>query len=123
MSKGKSDAFTQATLLDLYDPDRSKEVLYRGQRSEFADFQEAFTKAVKASKDGTGVYFLSETVTSPSLSSLRADALAGAPPGRSSRCGGRGSGRSAQGRSSRYPRLECTDPNTVPPREEDTIIS
>ncbi len=31
MSKGKSDAFTQATLLDLYDPDRSKHVLYRGQ--------------------------------------------------------------------------------------------
>jgi MoCo/4Fe-4S cofactor protein with predicted Tat translocation signal len=67
MAKGKSDALTQATLLDLYDPDRSKEVLYRGQRSEFADFQEAFTKAVKATKDGTGVYFLSETVTSPTL--------------------------------------------------------
>jgi molybdopterin-containing oxidoreductase family iron-sulfur binding subunit len=67
MAKGKSDALTQATLLDLYDPDRSKEVLYRGQHSEFADFQEAFTKAVKASKDGTGVYFLSETVTSPTL--------------------------------------------------------
>ena len=26
MSKGKSDAFTQATLLDLYDPDRAKNV-------------------------------------------------------------------------------------------------
>src|SRR5580698_2492412 len=35
MSKGKSDALTQATLLDLYDPDRSKEVLYRGTPSEF----------------------------------------------------------------------------------------
>jgi molybdopterin-containing oxidoreductase family iron-sulfur binding subunit len=67
MAKGKSDALTQATLLDLYDPDRSKEVLYRGQRSEYADFQEAFTGAVKATKDGTGVYFLSETVTSPTL--------------------------------------------------------
>ena len=31
MSRGKSDAFTQATLLDLYDPDRSQHVLYRGQ--------------------------------------------------------------------------------------------
>ena len=31
MSKGKSDALTQATLLDLYDPDRSKEVMFRGQ--------------------------------------------------------------------------------------------
>jgi hypothetical protein len=59
--------FTQATLLDLYDPDRSKEVRYRGQPSEFADFQEAFTTAVKKSKDGTGIYFLSETITSPTL--------------------------------------------------------
>jgi molybdopterin-containing oxidoreductase family iron-sulfur binding subunit len=67
MTKGKSDVFTQATLLDLYDPDRSKEVLYRGQRAEYADFVEAFAKAVKATKDGTGVYFLSETVTSPTL--------------------------------------------------------
>src|SRR5580693_6643469 len=33
MSKGKSDAFTQATLLDMYDPDRSKEVRFRGQPS------------------------------------------------------------------------------------------
>src|SRR5580700_2971331 len=67
MSKGKSDVFTQASLLDLYDPDRSKEVLYRGAGSQYADFQEAFTNAVKATKDGTGVYFLSETITSPTL--------------------------------------------------------
>jgi MoCo/4Fe-4S cofactor protein with predicted Tat translocation signal len=67
MTKGKSDAFTQATLLDLYDPDRSKEVLYRGQASEYADFQQAFTAAVKKTGDGTGVYFLSETITSPTL--------------------------------------------------------
>src|SRR5580692_10116042 len=31
--KGKSDAFTQASLLDLYDPDRSKEVKLRGEGS------------------------------------------------------------------------------------------
>ncbi|HEX9202036.1 MAG TPA: 4Fe-4S dicluster domain-containing protein, partial [Acidobacteriaceae bacterium] len=69
MSKGKSDSFTQATLLDLYDPDRSKEVRYRGQPSEYADFQEAFTNAVKKSAGGQGVYFLSETITSPTLAS------------------------------------------------------
>ena len=67
MSKGKSDVFTQASLLDLYDPDRSKEVLFRGQPSEYADFQQAFTNAVKKTGDGTGIYFLSETVTSPTL--------------------------------------------------------
>ena len=57
----------RATLLDLYDPDRSKDVLFRGEPSELADFVEAFTTAVKASKDGTGIYFLSETITSPTL--------------------------------------------------------
>ncbi len=67
MSKGKSDAFTQATLLDLYDPDRSKEVRLRGQTSEWADFQKAFSSAVKKSGDGQGIYFLSETITSPTL--------------------------------------------------------
>jgi molybdopterin-containing oxidoreductase family iron-sulfur binding subunit len=67
MSKGKSDAFTQATLLDLYDPDRSKQVLYRGQPSDYAEFQKAFSTAVKSSSGGAGVYFLSETITSPTL--------------------------------------------------------
>ncbi len=67
MSKGKSDAFTQATLLDLYDPDRSKEVLYRGAPSSWSDFQQAFTAAVKQTSGGQGVYFLSETITSPTL--------------------------------------------------------
>jgi len=67
MSKGKSDAFTQATLLDLYDPDRSKEVHFRGQTSEWADFQAAFSSALKQSNGGQGIYFLSETITSPTL--------------------------------------------------------
>ncbi len=42
MAKGKSDATTQGTLLDLYDPDRSHGVFYRGQASNFGLFQEAF---------------------------------------------------------------------------------
>jgi MoCo/4Fe-4S cofactor protein with predicted Tat translocation signal len=67
MSKGKSDAFTQGTLLDLYDPDRSKEVLYRGTTSEWSKFQEAFAGAAKKTAGGQGIYFLSETITSPTL--------------------------------------------------------
>ncbi len=67
MSKGKSDAYTQATLLDLYDPDRSKEVRLRGQPSEWADFQQAFSTAAKKMNGGEGIYFLSETITSPTL--------------------------------------------------------
>jgi MoCo/4Fe-4S cofactor protein with predicted Tat translocation signal len=69
MSKGKSDAFTQATLLDLYDPDRSQHVLYRGHTSAWGDFQQAFATAAKKLDGGQGLYFLSETITSPTLAS------------------------------------------------------
>ncbi len=67
MSKGKSDAITQGTLLDLYDPDRSHEVKARGETSSFENFQTTFATAVKKSGNGQGIYFLSETVTSPTL--------------------------------------------------------
>ncbi len=67
MSKGKSDVFTQATLLDLYDPDRSQHVLHRGEVSGWGEFQEAFAGAAKKLNGGQGLYFLSETITSPTL--------------------------------------------------------
>src|SRR5882757_6569798 len=67
MSKGKSDAFTQATLLDLYDPDRSQHVLHRGEVSSWQKFQEEFTTAAKRASGGQGIYFLSDTITSPTL--------------------------------------------------------
>jgi molybdopterin-containing oxidoreductase family iron-sulfur binding subunit len=67
MSKGKSDVLTQASLLDLYDPDRSKEVLFHGATGSWADFQEAFSKAAQSTGTGEGIYFLSETITSPTL--------------------------------------------------------
>ena len=67
MSKGKSDAFTQASLLDLYDPDRSQHPRFRGDQSDFGAFQQSFAKAVADTKTGEGVVFLSETITSPTL--------------------------------------------------------
>jgi molybdopterin-containing oxidoreductase family iron-sulfur binding subunit len=67
MSKGKSDAFTQASLLDLYDPDRSQHPRFRGEQSDFGSFQQQFAAAVEATDTGAGVYFLSETITSPTL--------------------------------------------------------
>jgi MoCo/4Fe-4S cofactor protein with predicted Tat translocation signal len=67
VSKGKSDAFTQATLLDLYDPDRSQHVLHRGEVSSWGEFQQAFATAAKKTSGGQGIYFLSETITSPTL--------------------------------------------------------
>jgi molybdopterin-containing oxidoreductase family iron-sulfur binding subunit len=64
---GSSDPFTQGTLLDLYDPDRSQHVTYRGESREWAEFAQEFRLKVASSKDGTGIYFLSATVTSPTL--------------------------------------------------------
>ena len=66
MAKGKSDAITQGTLLDLYDPDRSRNVRFRGQESSFGDFQKALLTTARTTQ-GTGLYFLSETITSPTL--------------------------------------------------------
>ena len=67
MSKGKSDAYSQGTLLDLYDPDRSQHPVYRGETSEFGYFQQMFATAAKKMQGGAGLYFLSETITSPTL--------------------------------------------------------
>ena len=64
---GSSDPYSQGTLLDLYDPDRSQHVLYRGESREWGEFAEAFRSKVASTKDGTGIYFLSATITSPTL--------------------------------------------------------
>jgi molybdopterin-containing oxidoreductase family iron-sulfur binding subunit len=66
-NQGSSDPFTQATLLDLYDPDRSQHVTYRGENREWAEFAQEFRQKVASTKDGSGIYFLSETITSPTL--------------------------------------------------------
>ena len=68
-NKGGSDPLTQGTLLDLYDPDRSQHPTYRGETRTWGAFQGAWraTLADKKSSGGTGIYFLSGTVTSPTL--------------------------------------------------------
>ena len=69
MAHGSSDAITQGTLLALYDPDRSQHILYRGEVREWGAFLAAFRSmlADKKASGGTGLYFLSSTVTSPTL--------------------------------------------------------
>ncbi len=72
-SLGAATAMQQAAILGLYDPDRSATVLEGGKESDWTKF-EAAVKSLSLG-DGNGLRFLSETVTSPSLSSMRADAL------------------------------------------------
>ena len=68
-TRGGSDPITQATLLDLYDPDRSQHVTYRGEQRNWAAFLAAYRGmlADKKASGGGGLYFLSATVTSPTL--------------------------------------------------------
>jgi molybdopterin-containing oxidoreductase family iron-sulfur binding subunit len=66
-NQGSSDVFSQGALLDLYDPDRSQHVTYRGENREWAEFAQEFRIKVAETKDGTGIYFLSSTITSPTL--------------------------------------------------------
>ncbi len=65
--KGGSDPFSQASVLDLYDPDRSQHAMFRGENREWTEFVEAFRSKLVETRDGTGIYFLSATITSPTL--------------------------------------------------------
>jgi len=68
-SLGASDVYAQASILSLYDPDRSQAVLKDGQTSTWEDFIGALNGALAAQrgKGGAGLRILTETVTSPTL--------------------------------------------------------
>jgi MoCo/4Fe-4S cofactor protein with predicted Tat translocation signal len=69
VNRGTSDPLTQGSLLDLYDPDRSQRVIYRGEVRQFAAFLASFRAVLsdKKASGGAGLYILSDTVTSPTL--------------------------------------------------------
>ncbi len=83
-SLGATDVLAQASLLGMYDPDRSQEVLYRGNPSTW----QAFMTQIRAKLDenrvdgGAGVRFLTETVTSPTLVAQMRQILAELPNAR-----------------------------------------
>jgi MoCo/4Fe-4S cofactor protein with predicted Tat translocation signal len=68
-SLGATDAFAQAAVLTLYDPDRSQVVLQRGQISTWNAFLTALSPALEGQRlqGGAGLRVLTETVTSPTL--------------------------------------------------------
>jgi MoCo/4Fe-4S cofactor protein with predicted Tat translocation signal len=68
-SLGSTNAFTQASILNLYDPDRAQTVMYGGEIRSWTDFQGAVTglaTMIKAS-NGDGFRILTGTITSPTL--------------------------------------------------------
>jgi MoCo/4Fe-4S cofactor protein with predicted Tat translocation signal len=66
-SLGGATAQTSATVLSLYDPDRSQVLTERGEARTWEQLFRALQDALAASGDGTGVRFLTETVTSPTF--------------------------------------------------------
>jgi MoCo/4Fe-4S cofactor protein with predicted Tat translocation signal len=66
-NRGSSDVYTQGLLMDLYDPDRSKRVTSRGENREWSELVRTMKDAAAQSNGGTGFYFLSATITSPTL--------------------------------------------------------
>ena len=62
-SLGASSVHAQASLMDLYDPDRAQQITYLGDERTWEDFLRAWTIA----GDGAGLRILTETVISPTL--------------------------------------------------------
>src|SRR5438105_2668918 len=68
-----TDIFSQASILGLYDPDRSQTPLYRGETRPWTSFIAEIRGAIERENDGlkakrgAGLRFLTETITSPSL--------------------------------------------------------
>ena len=67
-SLGASDAFMQASVLGLYDPDRSQVVRKLGDTATWSEFIAAVQPALNAAKtNGAGFRLLTQTITSPTL--------------------------------------------------------
>ncbi len=68
-SLGATDLFAQASILDLYDPDRSRQPTRKGLMKSWADFAAELGENQKGWGDGEGVRILTGAVTSPTLAS------------------------------------------------------
>jgi MoCo/4Fe-4S cofactor protein with predicted Tat translocation signal len=68
-SRGATDAFAQASVLGLYDPDRSQVIRNVGEIRPWSAFLDAVRRALEAqrARGGAGLRLLTETITSPTL--------------------------------------------------------
>src|ERR1700730_9497440 len=80
-SLGAIDAFSQASVLGLYDPDRSQAEIHDGRIGSWAAFQDELSAALAAEKgnSGSGVRLLTPTITSPTLGDQMISLLQGDP--------------------------------------------
>jgi molybdopterin-containing oxidoreductase family iron-sulfur binding subunit len=80
-SLGATDIFAQASVLTLYDPDRSQVVMHNGRIASWISLIAALGEAREAQKlkKGAGLRILTETITSPTLASQLQALLADFP--------------------------------------------
>ncbi len=80
-SLGGTDVYAQASILDLYDPDRAQNITYLGDVRSWNAFMEALRGPMTAAKSlaGGGVRILTQTVSSPTLAAQIRDYLAANP--------------------------------------------
>jgi molybdopterin-containing oxidoreductase family iron-sulfur binding subunit len=80
-SLGATDLFGQAVVLSLYDPDRSRNILNRGEVKTWSTFLAAIQAVVTAQKQikGQTLRLLTEPITSPSLADQIRTLLASFP--------------------------------------------
>ena len=71
-SRGGTDPFAQAAILDLYDPDRAQTVSNRGNVTAWTAFGAAMQQALAGQKarGGAGLHLLTPPITSPSLAQI-----------------------------------------------------
>ena len=76
-----TDIFTQASILSLYDPDRSQTMTYREDIRTWTAFVGDIRSALdeQRAKQGAGIRFLTETITSPSLGAQMNELLTAFP--------------------------------------------
>jgi len=76
-SGGAADVFAQAAVLSLYDPDRSETIINRGEVRTYTAFLAEMATLLEGQrqKQGAGLRFLTETVTSPTLAAQLRDLL------------------------------------------------
>jgi molybdopterin-containing oxidoreductase family iron-sulfur binding subunit len=69
VSRGATDLFAQASILGLYDPDRTRTLTYRGEIRTWSAFRTALRGAVDLARGrgGEGLRLLTGSVTSPTL--------------------------------------------------------
>jgi molybdopterin-containing oxidoreductase family iron-sulfur binding subunit len=79
-SLGATDAFMQASVLGLYDPDRSTSVMHYGETATWSDFLAALQPVLKqATANGGSLRILTQTITSPSLGAMLQQVVAQYP--------------------------------------------